>query len=104
MDVIGAAREISLLVELAVPSAALLCEPVPVARVGFRRDLINEQFERRPRRAKHAERGWRATAEHLGPLVDLHDHRSVRPEIRIRIIGARHQQQISTHDRIVRWL
>jgi hypothetical protein len=36
--------------------------------------------------------------------VDMHDHRPVRQEIRIRIIGARHQQQISTHDRIVRWL
>jgi hypothetical protein len=33
-----------------------------------------------------ARRGWRAAAEHLGPLVDLRDHQPVRPEIRIRII------------------
>src|SRR4051794_35216202 len=43
MDAIGAAREISLLVELAVPGTALLREPVPVARVGFRRDLNNHK-------------------------------------------------------------
>jgi hypothetical protein len=73
----------------------------PIARAGLRRDLIHKQFERRPRRAKHAEHSRGAAAEHLGTLVDLHDDRAFGKVVRVRVVRAHHQQQVGTHDRII---
>src|SRR5215213_10590403 len=89
-----ASTEVGPLVQHAVPAVACLCNLLEESAVSLGGDLGQKGSEGRADRADDSKLDLGASTVHESALVDLDNVPSAREKLRIRVIGAEHQDQI----------